>query len=98
MAVFQSMPLNSLKWLVSNCAAGVRRRFGQQLGSDRIQQPGRLRGYKDSSNSSFWQNMYIPLDEIECHYGFYGLVYDNIVISLKDAAGDDLEPNLHEGP
>lgn len=49
-----------------------------------------------SMNSSFWQNLYPPLDDVECHYGLYGLIHDNTAVSLGDAAGTDLEPNLEE--
>ncbi|KAL9122249.1 MAG: hypothetical protein Q9187_001201 [Circinaria calcarea] len=49
-----------------------------------------------SSDNSFWQKLYPLLEDIECHYGFYGLIHDNSVISLGEVAGDDIEPNLEQ--
>jgi hypothetical protein len=31
--------------------------------------------------STFWTNIYPILENVECHYGFYGLIHDNTVIS-----------------
>lgn len=40
--------------------------------------------------------MYPILGDAQCHYGVYGLIHDNTVISLGDAAGSDMEPNIEE--
>ena len=40
--------------------------------------------------------VYPILDDAECHYGLYSLIYDNTVMSLGEAAGSDIEPNIQE--
>lgn len=47
-----------------------------------------------SMNNPFWQSLYPMLEDVTCHYGFYGLVHDNTVVSLGDIAGTDAQPDI----
>ena len=49
-----------------------------------------------TSDSGFWQSLYPVLEKVERNYGMYGLLHDNTVLSLGEAAGPDIEPNLEE--
>ncbi len=49
-----------------------------------------------SSHSSFWQSLYPPLEDVECHYGAIGLMHDNSTISLGVAVGNENDPNIEE--
>lgn len=40
--------------------------------------------------------MYQTLEDVVCHYGFYGLIHDNTVVSLGAVVGDDIEPNFEQ--
>ncbi len=40
-------------------------------------------------DSTFWRALYQPLEPVDKHYGLYGLLYDNTVLSIGSKAGDD---------
>ncbi|KAH7001768.1 hypothetical protein B0J12DRAFT_747803 [Macrophomina phaseolina] len=42
-----------------------------------------------SSDNHFWRNLYKPLELLDCHYGIYGLFYDNTALSMGIMSGDD---------
>ncbi|KAK5162657.1 uncharacterized protein LTR77_011263 [Saxophila tyrrhenica] len=112
MAAVRMTNLTSLKWVVSDTTGCITPVAVGRLNSSMMtraslvyERVGPLTAYNNHAvceaaghtmNSSFWQNMYPILDDVECHYGLYGLMHDNTVISLGSAAGSDIEPNLEE--
>lgn len=42
-----------------------------------------------SSDNRFWRNLFKPLELLDCHYGLYGLLYDNSALSMGIVSGDD---------
>ncbi len=112
MAAVKMTNLTSLKWVVNDTIGPVNPISVGRLNSSMMMRAsaiyetvGPLTAYNNHAvseamshtmNSSFWQSMYPILDDVECHYGLYGLLHDNTVISLGDAVGSDIEPNLEE--
>jgi hypothetical protein len=101
--------LGSLKWLVGDDPTQVYPLLPEsdllRRASEVYRETGPLCAYNNqavteamnhSSDNSFWQSLYPLLEDVECHYGLYGLIHDNTVISLGQAAGDDIEPNLEQ--
>ena len=111
-AAVRNTNMTSLKWVLSDSVGPVNPVPVSRLGSTMMQRAsavyekcGPLTVYNNHAvseatshtmGSSFWQSMYSVLDDVECHYGLYGLIHDNTVISLGDVAGSDIEPNLEE--
>lgn len=53
-----------------------------------------LEAQNHSGNSSFWRSLYAPLESVERHYSTPGIMYDNILLSVGDMAGDDDRADL----
>lgn len=101
--------IGNLKWLVGNDPIQTYPSLPEsdlmQRASEVYYEAGPLCAYNNqamteamnhSSDNSFWQKLYPLLEDVECHYGLYGLIHDNSVISLGDVAGDDVDPNLEQ--
>jgi hypothetical protein len=48
-----------------------------------------LEAANHSSDSNFWRNLYKPMEAVDRHYTFDGLIMDNTVLSIGDMAGED---------
>lgn len=108
--VVSKLAVNSLKWLVGsdpNNTFPTPIENGSMLmrASEVYMNGGPLCMYDnhavvESTNHSpynaFWQNLYPPLESVECHYGIIGLMHDNSTVSLGVAAGDENDPNIKE--
>lgn len=53
-----------------------------------------LEAANHSSDSNFWRNLYKPMEPVDRHYTFDGLIMDNSVLSIGDMAGEDERANV----
>ncbi|RYP59466.1 hypothetical protein DL771_010893 [Monosporascus sp. 5C6A] len=47
-----------------------------------------------TSDSVFWRQLYKPLEAVTCHYGWRGVAFDCITLSMGASAGDDDDANV----
>jgi hypothetical protein len=55
-----------------------------------------LEAANHSSDSPFWRNLYKPMEAVDRHYTFDGLIMDNTVLSIGDMAGSDERASIED--
>lgn len=107
MAIPLHKPLSSLRWVIGEDPASVRPTTEMSRDMERTAEcyakRGPLMAYSNvavleaanhTSDSGFWRQLYSPLETVTRHYGWRGVVFDCMVLSMGASAGEDDSANL----
>ena len=57
-----------------------------------------LEAQNHPGNSSFWRALYEPMESVKKHYATPGIMYDNILLSIRQMAGTTTRPTSGTKP